>query len=172
MHNYEHNLSQFEWAIPRRAKSQELMLRLYQYLGRNPQLETDADSRRTFGLLVGAGFSLWRAVCLAQPDRDWGGNRGILSGAADLLEKVLETNAVLFGDEKRIEGWSVGYYLNNAYFRLDSAIQRLPEAQMSPALSTFAQQRARGITSDSPHEIWDTGYEAASASLDMIDPLP
>jgi hypothetical protein len=165
----ERKIEQFSWAIPRRAKSQELLLALYRYLDRNRDLDQNPEVRAVFGLLVGAGFSLWRAVFLAQPVRDWGGSPSILEGAAELLEKLLENNAIAYGDEKRIEEWSVGYYLNNAYFRIESAIQRLSRHADAPALATFLEQKRKGITADSPQAIWDTGYDAAFAVLALIE---
>jgi len=163
------NIQQFEWAIPRRARSLELLLGLYKYADQHGDLVNDAESRRLFGLLVGASFSLWRAVFFAQLERDWVGNDGILSGAKDLLEKVLENNAILFGDEKRIEGWSVGYYLNNAYFRIERALQHLPQSDREPPLVKFSEQVSKGITADSPHEIWDIGCGAAFALLALLE---
>jgi hypothetical protein len=165
----ERKIEQFSWAIPRRAKSQELLLSLYRYLDRNRDLDQNPEARAVYGLLVGAGFSLWRAVFLAQPVRDWSGSPSILAGAAELLEKLLENNAIAYGDEKRIEEWSVGYYLNNAYYRIESAIQRLSGPTDTPALAKFLEQKRKGITSDSPHGIWDTGYEAALAVLALIE---
>jgi hypothetical protein len=167
--NRELKIDQFSWAIPRRAKSQELLLRLYQYLERNPDLEQNRERRGVFGLLVGTGFSLWRAVFLAQPVREWGGNASILEGARQLLEKLLENNAFAYGDEKRIEEWSVGYYLNNAYYRTEAAIQRLGTSVDSPPIAAFLEQKAKGITADSPQTIWDTGYEAALAILAKLE---
>lgn len=175
MDEEEWNTDDYEWAIPQRTKSQEFLLEIYKYLQSNPTIETDATSRAVFALLVGAGFSLWRAVFLAQPQREWEGPKGIIQGAKDLLSKVLENNAILYGDEKKIEGWSVGYYLNNAYYRIDSAIQRLSDhdkveaLNKVDALSKFLHQKQRGITSDSPRVVWDIACDAAFAVLDILN---
>ena len=171
MEEKEWNTDDYEWAIPRRTKSQEFLLEIYKYLQSNPTLETDATSRAVFALLAGAGFSLWRAVFLAQPEREWKGPKGIIAGAKELLSKVLENNAILYGDEKKIEGWSVGYYLNNAYYRIDSAIQRLPDHDKVEAERTFLDQKQRGITNSSPRLVWDTACDAAFAVLDILNRL-
>ena len=57
-------------------------------LGEHNELETDTETRRVFGLLVGASFSLWRAVFLAQPERDWVGTKGILGEGFALAEQT------------------------------------------------------------------------------------
>lgn len=165
-------MEDYEWAIPRRTRSQELLLEIYKYLNTNPDLGVRPRSRAIFGLLVGASFSLWRAAFLARPQRQWEGPSGIIEGARDLLEKLLDSNAILYGEEKKIEGWSEGYYLNNAYYRIESAIQRLPEHEEIEVLSRFLDQRGKGITSDSPRDIWDIGCEAAFAVLDVLYRYP
>jgi len=102
------------------------------------------------------------------PERDWGGNPGILGGAKDLLEHVLDSNAISFADERRAEDWYVGYYLNNAFFRIESAIHRLPEGEHEAAIARFLDQQQKGITSDSPQDIWDIAYDAIVALLARI----
>lgn len=171
MLDQEKKRTRFEWALPRRARSQDLLLRLYAFLEENPQLDHQHARRAVFGLLVGAAFSLWRAAFLAPPERDWASSGGILEGARELLERLLHSNALLYRDEERIEGWSVGYYLNNAYYRIASAIERLPPEDV-PALSEFLEQKRRGITSDSPQVIWDRGCDAAYAALDLLERQP
>lgn len=158
----------YEWVIPRRHKSQELLLAVYKYLQDNPGLKDQPWRRDIFGLIVGASFSLWRAVFLAMPRRAWEGPKGILAGAKELLDKLLDNNALLYSDEKRIEGWSVGYYLNNAYYRIESARQRLSPYKETEALTTFAEQKKRGITNDSPWDAWDIGCDAAFEVLDLL----
>jgi len=148
----------YEWLIPRRLESQQLLLDVYKYL----------QSRAIFGLIVGASFSLWRAVFLAEPKREWEGPGGILDGAKDLLDKLLENNAILYSEEKKIEGWSVGYYLNNAYYRIHSALQRLRPQEETEALTRFVKQKERGITKDSPRDVWDIGCKAAFAVLNLL----
>ena len=156
----------FNWLIPQRLQTQELLLSLYRYRAARPDLADDPDARRSFGLLAGAAFSLWRAVFLAKPEREWASPKGILAGAVELLEKVLENNALLYGDEKRIENWSVGYYLNNAYYRLEAARVRLgvDESELPDLASTLEA----GITSVSPQVACETAIRATSELIDRM----
>ncbi len=41
------------------------------------------------------------------------------------MVRVIEDNAITYGDERRFRDWSVGYYLNNSYFRIRSALNGL-----------------------------------------------
>jgi hypothetical protein len=67
-------------------------------------------------LLVGAAFSLWRAVFLAPKNPT--SRLAILKKGRKFLEKFLRDNSISYGDEKNNREWSFGYYLNNVRFRL------------------------------------------------------
>jgi hypothetical protein len=100
-----------QWMVESRNKIQSLMLRLLKARA-NP-------STGEWQFMVGAAFSLWRAVFLAHPNDGWQ-TRGedIEENAATFLRKVIETNSVSFGDDLSNRVWSGGYYINNARFRL------------------------------------------------------
>ena len=155
----------FEWVVPRRHQSQQLMLELYKYLQANPELDCRPRSRDAYVLLVGASFSLWRAVFLAKPDH---ASSGIVLGARELLDSLLESNALLFSDERRIGQWSVGYYLQNASYRLQAAAQILPCAAVESAIQTLNRGLQEGDSEGSPQSAWDTAYSAAVTLVNIF----
>jgi hypothetical protein len=105
-----------EWLVPQRSKVQAQLLRLYQLMDEVKDRQKLFESDREWTalqLLIGAGFSLWRAVFQAQSDLDHSLN---FDEAKKFLELIILDNAVNYRDEKK--SWSFGYYLNNAKFRL------------------------------------------------------
>jgi hypothetical protein len=74
-----------------------------------------SELNAAFQLAVGATFSLWRAIVLAEkpfePDI-------ALDHAEELLDRVVSFNAILFPDEKATKQWMGGYYVTNIQFRL------------------------------------------------------
>jgi hypothetical protein len=71
---------------------------------------------------IASAFSLWRAVFLAEIDRD---RESVSKGQRDFLAKVIADNAISYADDKSTRAWSVAYYLDNAKFRLDGPSQDL-----------------------------------------------
>ena len=74
--------------------------------------------------LLGAGFSLWRAVFLADvslaPDKN-------MQDAEAFLDRVLLDHTIVYRDDKN--SWSFGYYINNARFRLKQAAKELKDSE-------------------------------------------
>lgn len=70
---------------------------------REALLQSDVEScRSVFMLLVGSGFSLWRAAFLSHIDREW---PSLFDKAQFLLEELLTTNAAPFGVEHKAKDW-------------------------------------------------------------------
>jgi hypothetical protein len=66
----EMNIEHLAWAIERRAEIQHSMLGLIQFAEANPpSSELNVYANNGFNHLVGAAFSLWRAVFLADAGR-------------------------------------------------------------------------------------------------------
>jgi hypothetical protein len=110
--NQSTSVDRLEWAIAARARSQRLLLALWEWKadGRGkPEIDL-------FSTLVGVAFSLWRAAFLtSMPTRT---REEAHDDAHGLLESLLSTNSILFGQEHKLQGWTGGYYLNNAKLRL------------------------------------------------------
>ena len=107
------------WAIDQRAEVQRTLLMLYRFVRDNLPERLDFDIRYLLDLLIGAAFSLWRAVFLAETFRDI---VQIHKSQEAFLEKVITDNAITFADDKANRDWTVEYYLENTKFRLERAI--------------------------------------------------
>ena len=108
-----------DWLIPQRSRVQELARELLEIVHKpknEKTLRRDEDANDIAALLIGAAFSLWRAVFLA-PNKPT--SRGdIREKGSEFLDKFLRDNNISYGDEKNNREWSFGYYLNNVRFRL------------------------------------------------------
>ncbi len=113
----------FAWLIKARAVNQETLLRLYRFANQNSQeLRDKPMARAVFVLLVGAGFSLWRAAFLSDAIRSW---PQIIQDATKLLKRLVGDNAVAYPQDRETREWMAGYYLNNARWRLLLAWEEL-----------------------------------------------
>jgi hypothetical protein len=111
------SLDHLEWLIERRSDVQHTLLALYKFVSSgNDDVFDHVDD------LIASAFSLWRAVFLAEIDRDW---NLINKHQRDFLAKVIADNAISYADDKSTRAWSVAYYLDNAKFRLDGPSQDL-----------------------------------------------
>jgi hypothetical protein len=110
-------LEHLEWLIERRSDVQHTLFVLYKFVSiRNNDVFDHADD------LIASAFSLWRAVFLAEVERDWD---SVNKHQRDFLAKVIADNAISYADDKSTRAWSVAYYLDNAKFRLDGPSQDL-----------------------------------------------
>ena len=111
------NLEGHEWLVTARNMSQSLLLRLLQRWG---EIE---KSKRPAAL--SAAFSLWRAVfLLLDKDREQAKREEekeietVDRAAKKFLAKVIETNAITFGDDMARRYWTSVYYVENAMYRI------------------------------------------------------
>jgi len=152
------DLENLAWLVDSRNKIQSLMLRLYR-LAQDPDVN-EAKRPENLHDLIGAAFSLWRAVFLANakalnseqdPEGKKRGPRQKLDkDAADFLKRVIDTNAISFVDDLRFGSWTVGYYLNNARFRLG-----LPMVNRD----------------DLPQDYWDKTFSKLEETLQSVEKL-
>ena len=108
----------YPWLISRRSQIQETLLALHDLIATDDDrsaLENDPVRRKTFGLLMGAAFSLWRAAFLSHGEHEW---PPVLRHAKTFLERLLRDNAIAYTQDQETRDWTAGYYLNNAMFRL------------------------------------------------------
>jgi hypothetical protein len=110
-------LEQMAWLVHNRAKNQRLMLRVYElYVAHGDHLRKDHRAAMRGTDLVAVGFSLWRAVFLA--DRS-----GDLDARVDhtraFLKRLVGDNAIAYPQDKEANSWSFGYYITAAGLRLD-----------------------------------------------------
>lgn len=159
----------YVWLVESRSKVQHVLLDIYTFLKDNPELQQREFERSVFGLLIGAAFSLWRAVFLTSADRSW---PSILEAAEDMLKLVLEDNAITFQQDKRTRNWMAGYYLNNARDRLVRVRSKFVEVMDADRLAQIPQldyvQSSGGITETDAAIVWDKTYEALRAAFELI----
>jgi hypothetical protein len=104
-----------EWLVAARNEIQTFMLRLYTESQRG---KLSKDQKREWHLLLGAVFSLWRAVFLVLPEDMERKPKEQDQDAMKYLERLIDANAITFADEVSRSNWTSGYYLNNARYRL------------------------------------------------------
>lgn len=151
------------WAIDARARSQRLLLALYAFgeqrgfRSADEAFDHDDQETQLFSLLVGVAFSLWRAAFLADmPTRTW---PEALRDAHLLLDKVLSTNAIAFGTEHDLQGWTGGFYLNNAKLRLVEALRR--QVPLGTASAADVARVEVSLLGTDPHDTWRLFCEEA-----------
>lgn len=149
-------IERLAWAIEARESSQRLLLALYEF-GQQIDDSTERPKTEIFSLLVGVAFSLWRGAFLTdKPTREW---PNVLRNAQELLQKALSTNAIAFGTEHELQGWTGGYYLTNAKLRLQEALQARPEDLARVKISLLGTD---------PHVTWTLFYEEAERLAQQI----
>lgn len=112
------DLDHMAWAIEQRAEVQRTILALYEYVRGGLGLRK-RNEIQLLDLLIGAAFSLWRAVFLADKFRD---TASVHQDQEKFLEKLITDNAITFVDDKNHRSWTVAYYLENAKYRLIRAV--------------------------------------------------
>lgn len=105
------------WLVEARNKTQSLMADLYEAFPCE-HVSVDETLRDRLHLMLGAAFSLWRAVFLISPEDSERSFADLEGDAREFLKRVIDTNAITFNDELRWRAWSGGYYLNNARQRV------------------------------------------------------
>lgn len=113
------------WLVASRNEIQSLLLELY---NQRPEVDPrnggfNEQRLKQWNLLVGVAFSLWRAVFLVVDADDEGRDpTKVGTNAQTFLLKVIKANSITFGDDVSTHGWSSGYYLNNARYRIKSLL--------------------------------------------------
>jgi hypothetical protein len=162
------------WLVPARNNIQRQLLRLQSLLGR-PSKDRDSPPPRIpprdsttwiMGWLLGVGFSLWRAVFQAGHalDRDINFERGRI-----FLNEIIRNNTAVYSTE--LNSWSLGYYLNNARFRLIVARKLFATGERTAELDTFMAKidsSIEGGQGDAPAE-WVICFHAMRLMLDLLE---
>ena len=104
-----------KWSIDKRADVQRTLLALYTYVRCRPAENVKPIDIDLLDDLIGAAFSLWRAVFLVDTLRE---DTTVHDSQEQFLAKVISDNSITFADDKINRHWTVGYYLENAKLRL------------------------------------------------------
>lgn len=104
------------WQVEKRSQNQACCVRLFELLNKHSRkCSGDVKCFLAAQDLIGAAFSLWRAVFL--------GNKGgdveiVFSHAMKFFEGVILDNSISYVQDKNNNEWTFNYYASNARFRL------------------------------------------------------
>ena len=95
--------------------------------------------------------------------------------AGAFLEVVIRTNTVSFGTDQTHSAWVFGYYLNNAFFRLDMAYQKAASAG-TPELRAgirecVDKQRRQGDHGTFGKEDWELAFKSTQDLLAALQAM-
>jgi len=157
----------FTWLVQQRSLIQELLLKLHQFGSRSADRLTDDFTRNIFHLLVGAAFSLWRAVFLIEPETS---TQQSVDHSVTFLELLVRDNTINYSQDRNTRAWTAGYYLNGAYYRLAEVVAHFdsrPEfaAQNSRPFDAFRTADRRELVSSDRREACRIGYAAAQEAF-------
>ena len=146
------------------------MFALYKFMCEGPAILEEKQSQQAFDPIVGAAFSLWRAVFLTQKDRDWS---SVSLSLEKFLYKVITDNSISYQDDKTNSAWTAGYYLDNADLRLYRAWEKLLK---SPTLSekalkapmTFSETWEASLAMTALQ--WETTYKTTCVLFSLLNP--
>jgi hypothetical protein len=162
--NEKPNEEHLAWAIDQRAAVQHTLRALYGFVRHHPP-PLDLDTRYLLDHLIGAAFSLWRAVFLADDIR-------IHESQEKFLEKVITDNAISFADDKANRHWTVEYYLENAKFRLARAItyaDNYKSTRLTEPLMWFLRLRST-LGAELTRYEWESAHYALRQLFKVIAP--
>ncbi len=157
------------WAIDQRAEVQHTLRALYGFVRHHPPASLALDPKYLLDHLIGAAFSLWRAVFLADTFRD---DIRIHQSQEAFLLKVITDNAITFADDKANRHWTVEYYLENAKFRLASAIAYADHhkgTRLTERLMPFLRLRGMRGAELTRYE-WESAHYALRKLFKVIAP--
>ena len=151
-----------EWLVDRRSKIHRLLLKLYSLS--KEELNLDSSRELEFQLLMATGFALWRATFLARGERQW---NAIREDSRTFLETLVRDNAIAYAQDRDSKSWTFGYYVNDAYLRLDyyKRFRELGASHTARIASYLDKQSTRQQSEYDAPLAWDHAYEAANAAV-------
>lgn len=167
----------YRWLVEQRARIQSTLLELYE-CSASPLVSgssLEPNWAWAWGFMVGTGFSLWRAVFLAETaesERDkW---EDIHKNATLFLGEVIKTNTITFTQDQSMRVWTCRYYLHNAYCKLAEALDRLSKDQSTrfqlarESIRIFREQNDSGFSGASRRELWMKAHNALEALVEVL----
>lgn len=120
-------LGDLDWLVEARSEIEKLMLEHYNNL--DPLFDREPQ------LVLGALFSLWRAVFLVETKDMERDKSTIGDNARSYLKKLIESNSINFNADMKMRTWSSGYYLNNARYRVKILLGENASKYIRPHIS-------------------------------------
>jgi hypothetical protein len=152
----------FKWLVKSRSDIQNESLALYDFLcEKRSALDLNKDAASIFGLLLGTTFSLWRAAFLADETRS---KRSVLDDAQKFLEFLVRDNAIGYAQDQKAKNWTVGYYLNDARYRLLAINEKLPKLDgvhlpgPIPQIEQLKEMYLSGVELDATTSVWKVEF--------------
>ena len=121
-------LQHLEWAIRSRAANQTTCLALLSLFEKYPDLWKTKVRSSAAQDLISVGFSLWRAAFLADKT---GLRTEVFSHGQKFLERMIEDNAIAYGQDKSSREWTFNYYTRNARGSLQRLAIKWPETAVA-----------------------------------------
>ena len=127
-----------EWAINSRAKNQRACLRLLKLFEAYEDFWKSKDASKAAQDLVAVAFSLWRAAFLAEKS---GKRSEVFAHGREFLRKIIEDNAIGYGQDKASLEWTFNYYTKNARSSLTLLSSHWPEVPKYKGATRPARDR-------------------------------
>lgn len=160
---------ELRWLVESRSKIQAHLLELLILIRRDDQrrwLTQRAVYANIFGLLVGSGYSLWRAVFLMDRKKPL---IPTLEEARDFLELLVRDNAIAYVQESKTGAWTSKYYLNSAVYRMRRVAMKLEEANVQvPSQLRATLNLNVDFDEEGMSNAWEVCYAASCATLPIV----
>jgi hypothetical protein len=149
--------------VPKRSEVQDALKTLYFLSDKAIDAGLMSTELEVHGLMVGVGFSLWRAVFTAHKPLTRKEN---LSSSKDFLANLIATNAVAFPAEQ--VSWAYGYYINNARLRLKQIVELLPE-ENKVSLHAAIKSVGKTVLDQAPTQTYENMHVLFLEVLQLLD---
>jgi hypothetical protein len=156
-----------QWLVKSRSEVQDLLLALWT-IAKDGCLRTSSQKLQ-FELLIATCFALWRSVFLAHGERT---SSSINEHATKFLETLVRDNAIAYSQDRDSKAWTFGYYINDAYFRLeyyDRIFSKLtpPHAER---VAAFLAAQGKPVASEwDAHLAWTQAFDAALDAAHILE---
>ena len=162
-HNDQEITERLTWLVASRNRIQSLLIIIYKLITENrDEIGKDEIEGPIVGRLVGAAFSLWRSVFLADVTRKW---PTVLRASEKFLEEIIRNNAITYAQDFRLSEYSFGYYLNNARHRIRELRNQFPEYRNALADNGLGELPDMSITGKNGRSLWDSTYLALEIAV-------
>lgn len=166
-----------------RSRIQILIKRLDECCGTRRLTRPSRDDERrwcnAWAVLVGASFSLWRAVFLAEAMNERRRRPDVHKHAVEFLDVLIRSNAMAFQQEQQTRMWTSRYYLTSAIYRVREAIDEVTGIKGEEGIAEKEEVRKFKAWADRPgperfygfrtRELWSMTFGAAEKLVERLE---